>query len=335
MTYDQQRSSLLQEVRDHEIDDFDALAVKLFKFQAKYNAVYRQFLKLVGLDPQGVHAIDQIPFLPIEVFKYRTVQTGSWQPETCFYSSGTTSNALRSKHLVRSLSHYHDLAKSTFQRHFHHLDQVVFLALLPHYLEAGDSSLVSMVKAFMDHAAHPLNGFFLHNFRDLAASIDRCNRDSTPFYVFGVSYALLDFVTAYKIPLAPHGHVIETGGMKGRVQEMLKSELHSRLSEAFTSNHIFSEYGMTELLSQGYSKDGEWYRPGNLMKVVVKEINDPMCKAVIGKSGALHVIDLANIDTCAFIATADLGILRSDGRFAIAGRMNDSDLRGCQLLYLK
>ncbi|NND08712.1 MAG: acyl transferase [Saprospiraceae bacterium] len=333
MSHQVERSELIGRRAAMSPNDFDALALDVFRFQAKYSNVYKEFLQALQLVPDNVQHVSEIPFLPIEVFKHRDVQTGEWEAEAIFYSSGTSSSA-RSRHLVRSLEAYHQGCLDTFQGRLGPLRDVVILALLPHYLEAGNSSLVSMVSHFMNISAHPLSGFFLHDFDQLRTQMEECMSQKVPFFLFGVSYALHDFAKRDALDIGDHGRIIETGGMKGRQQEMLKFDLHAQLSQAFSTSHIYSEYGMTELLSQAYSLADDWLIPALTMKVLVKELNDPMETVRGARSGVMHIIDLMNIDTCAFIATADLGRRRLNGAFQILGRIDHSDLRGCQLLYI-
>lgn len=334
MSYNSERSSILGRVQEVWGGSFDQVALEVFRFQAAYNEVYRGFLHALKVDPHKVIEISSIPFLPIEVFKHREVKTGHWQPEVVFFSSGTTSSS-RSQHLVRSLNAYHQGARETFERFFQPLEEVVILALLPHYVEAGNSSLVSMVNHFMLSALQSTNGFYMDDFDRLKAQIAQCRADKVPFYLFGVSYALHDFAQSHPIELGEYGHIIETGGMKGRKEEMLKSDLHALLAQAFSTKQVHGEYGMTELFSQAYSRFEGWLTPATTMKTLIKEINDPMALATKARSGVIHVIDLMNIDTCAFIATADLGRNREDGAFEVLGRIDHSDLRGCQLLYIQ
>lgn len=334
MSYISERYSLLEKIRAVRVGSFDTIALEVFRFQAKYNEVYGEFLQALKVDPLQITEVFSIPFLPIEAFKHRDVKTGQWQPETSFFSSGTTST-LRSQHLVCSLHDYHLGARETFERFFQPLEEVVILALLPHYLQAGNSSLVSMVNYFMGCSRQSKIGFFLDDFDRLKGQISQYRAAKIPFYLFGVSYALLDFAQSHPIELGAHGHIIETGGMKGRKEEMLKSDLHMLLAQTFSTKQIHSEYGMTELFSQAYSRFEGWLTPASTMKALIKEINDPMALATQARSGVIHIIDLMNLDTCAFIATADLGLSRDNGDFQVLGRIDHSDLRGCQLLYIQ
>lgn len=332
MSEGERRQNLLQELHHLQADNFESLALEFFHYQAQYNLVYRRFLELVSIDKMSVECIEDIPFLPIEVFKYNDIQTGTWSAEAIFRSSGTTA-VHRSRHLVRSKDFYHRHAVHSFELVYGGLDQMTILALLPNYLEAGESSLVSMVSAFMDQSGQPGNGFFLHDFEDLASSIEHCLKSGKNFMLFGVSYALLDFAEKYSIEIGERGMLMETGGMKGRKDEVSKEFLHSQLAQAFGTSNIHSEYGMTELLSQAYAGSDRVFHCSPTMEILVKELQDPLALRAPGKTGLIHVIDLLNIDTCSFIATEDLGRMTESG-FEVLGRLDHSDLRGCQLLYL-
>ncbi len=321
---------LLNEVSE---TNFEELALRVFRYQAVHNPIYKEFLDQLGCKPDGPASKDEIPFLPISVFKHHKIQTGNWKPEAIFRSSGT-SMTMRSRHLVRSLDHYHKFAIEGFEQAFGSLKPYTILALLPHYLEAGDSSLVSMVAAFMQRSDQDRNGFFLRDFAKLHKAIQHCRAGSLPFILFGVSYALLDFCEEFPTQLGVTGMVMETGGMKGRREELTKDELHLRLKSRFQTDRIFSEYGMTELLSQAYTSEDGRFRANHSMKVIVRDLHDPLATAKEGKPGVIHIVDLLNIDSCSFIATEDLGRKWSDGSFQVLGRLDYSDLRGCQLLYI-
>ena len=314
--------------------DFDTVALELFQFQAFNNPVYSRYLEILGIGVGDVHTLLQIPCLPIEVFKYREVKTGVWPTQVIFKSSGTTLDTF-ARHHVRDQDLYHTLAIETFESRFFPLKDVCILALLPHYLEAGDSSLVSMVSAFQARAQHPDSGFFLDDFDALASKLEKQNGKSEKTILFGVTYALLDFAMQFGLSLSPNIMVIETGGMKGRKEDMDRSALHEHLKKAFNINQIYSEYGMTELFSQAYAGIDGTFSPGRTMHVWIRELNDPFAFVPQGKVGAINVIDLANIDSCAFIATADLGRSGEGSTFEVLGRMDHADLRGCQLRYLE
>lgn len=330
------RSELINDLR-HQVEslpdgDFDEIALSIFRFQARENAVYREFIAQLQIDADTVHRVKDIPFLPVEVFKNRRILSGSWQPEAVFKSSGTSGQA-RSTHLVKSLEFYHNLAIHTFETQICQLEDLPILALLPNYLEQGQSSLVNMVEAFIGRSTQEISGFFLDDQSRMREALNTCVAGEKPFLLLGVSYALLDLAKEGLDPLGSHAMVMETGGMKGRSQELSREELHAELKAGFNVDCIYSEYGMTELLSQAYSRHGGLFKAASSMQILIKEFNDPFCTSTVRKPGVIHVIDLANIDTCSFIATADIGRAHPDGTFEVLGRLDNSDLRGCNLLY--
>lgn len=314
--------------------DFEVTALDVFQYQAASNPVYARYLEILGVHASQIHNILNIPCLPIEIYKYQKVKSGYWKPQEVFKSSGTTLDAF-SQHYVRDINFYHSLAIETFEAQFFPLEDVCILGLLPNYLEAGDSSLVSMVKAFQQKSGHKGSGFFLHDFASLADRLEEQNQKTEKTILFGVTYALLDFVATFPLQLNEHVTVIETGGMKGRGKEIDRATLHAQLRTALGTDRIYSEYGMTEMFSQAYAPAGGPYLGARLLRTWMREINDPFQEVKHGKVGVINVIDLANIDTCSFIATGDLG--RSDDgiKFEVLGRMDDADLRGCQLRYLE
>ncbi len=330
MNFEEQRKNLIQAIQGVSARDFEEVALRLFRFQAQHCRVYNQFLDQLRCIPSKIRSIDQIPFLPIETFKYNVVQTGTWEAETCFKSSGT----VRSQHWVRSLAWYHRGTIETFEQRFGSLRGSNVLALLPHYIEAGDSSLVSMVTAFMQRTGQDQELFFLHDFEGLAKTIDELAQRDQRIILFGVTYALLDFAASYPIRMPKDILIMETGGMKGRKKEWLRTDLHQYLCEKWQIHQICTEYGMTELYSQAYGHQDGWLRPARHLKILIKELTDPMIALPEGKTGVIHAVDLANIDTCAFIATSDIGRENHTNGFQVLGRMSDSDMRGCQLLYL-
>jgi hypothetical protein len=309
--------------------DFEALAVDIFRYQAENNPLYGRFLSLLGRNPAQIDRIDQIPFLPISFFKTHRVQTGEWSETTVFTSSGTTGQT-PSQHLVRDVDLYTNNCVRGFTPLYGPPENWLVLALLPAYLERTGSSLVVMADDFIRRSRFPESGFFLNNLAELADVLAR-RAPGTPVLLLGVSFALLDF--AEQFPLHLSGvTIMETGGMKGRRKEITRSELHAILTTAFGVEAIHSEYGMTELFSQGYARGGSVFTPSATMRVVTTEINDPFCGAKPGKPGQVNIVDLANIDTCSFIATEDLGRSWPDGTFEILGRMDTAEMRGCNLM---
>lgn len=312
------------------IANFEARALALFRHQAAQNPLYREYIGLLGIDPGQVDSLERIPFLPIQFFKTHSIQTGDWQPELVFSSSGTT-GMITSRHPVREAAFYLENAERCFEAFYGPVGQYCFLALLPAYLEREGSSLVYMADHFIKRSTHRQSGFFLYEQNKLAEVLADCQARKIPTVLLGVSFALLDLAEQHPMHI-PDVIVMETGGMKGRRQEITREELHATLCQAFGIPVIHSEYGMTELLSQAYSQGKGRYRPGPLMQVRTREITDPLCPQRPGRLGAINIIDLANKDSCAFIATDDLGKVYADGTFEVLGRMDNSDIRGCNLM---
>jgi phenylacetate-coenzyme A ligase PaaK-like adenylate-forming protein len=309
---------------------FDSIALELFQFQAKNNPVYAQYLEFLKIDPTSVHQIDKIPFLPISFFKTQKVKTGDWEPEVIFTSSGTT-GSVTSQHLVRSLSGYQQHSKRIFEQFFGPLSGYHFLALLPSYLERQGSSLIYMVDYFIKETGSPHSGFYLHDIESLVRKLHELRNSDRKIILIGVSFALLDLAEKMRLDLS-HCVVMETGGMKGRRQELTRDELHGVLKSNFNLPNIHSEYGMTELLSQAYSTENGVFKCPSGMKILIRDISDPFSKPKTSQTGIINVIDLGNFNTCSFIETQDLGRVDQNGYFEVLGRMDNSDVRGCNLL---
>ncbi|GAB3867474.1 acyltransferase [Hymenobacter segetis] len=310
---------------------FEAAALDLFRYQAVHCPPYAAYLAQLGRAPAAVAGLTDIPFLPIEFFKTHEVRTqpAEWEPQETFLSSGTTLQQ-RSRHLVREPALYRENAARIFEQYYGPLTGWTFLALLPSYLEQGNSSLVAMVDYFAQQSGQTQPAFFLHDHAALRNALAEAKQvPGRRVMLIGVSYALLDFaLEAGPAPELQGLTVLETGGMKGRRREMIREELHAELQRAFGPVGIHSEYGMTELLSQAYSLgDGRFHSPAPL-RVLLRDPSDPFS---IGDrpDGAINVIDLANIDSCAFIETKDLARMHPDGSFEVLGRMDNSDVRGC------
>ena len=314
--------------------DFPAAALALFRYQAIHCPPYAAFLAALGRQPAAVTALTDIPFLPIEFFKTHEVRTdpADWEAAEVFLSSGTTL-AQRSQHLVRDSGLYHANAARIFEAAYGPLSNWTFLALLPSYLEQGQSSLVAMVAYFARLSGQAQPAFFLHDHGALRRALaDAKAMSGRRVMLIGVSYALLDFAAETgPAPELQHLTVLETGGMKGRRRELIREELHQELQQAFGPAGIHSEYGMTELFSQAYSLgDGRFRCPAPL-RVLLRDPSDPF--TIGGRAdGAINVIDLANVDSCAFIETKDLARMHEDGSFEVLGRMDNSDVRGCNQL---
>ena len=312
--------------------DFKATALEVFKFQFEHNAVYRSFCDLLYKHPSDVRSIEQIPFLPIEFFKTHTIVSTNKPTEATFTSSGTTGSIV-SKHHVSDLAIYKNSFRTGFESFYGSIKDYTVLALLPSYLERKGSSLVYMVNDMITQSKQPESGFYLHDLEALKNALIRLEAKSQKTLLIGVSYALLDLIEAHSFELK-QTIVMETGGMKGQRKELVKSELHALLKQGFGVDTIHSEYGMTELLSQAYSKGEGVFETPPWMKVLTRDPEDALSILPNGKSGGINVIDLANINSCAFIATQDLGKIRSDGTFEILGRFDQSDIRGCNLMVL-
>lgn len=318
---------------DLESGEFEEQALEIFRHQYHNNDVYQNFSNALGVNVSAVKDISQIPFLPIRFFKLEDVKTGSFAPEQIFESSGTT-GMVNSRHLVKDLSLYTESFSRGFRNVYGDPKNYCILGLLPSYLERKNSSLVYMVDRLIKDSGHPDSGFYLDDLERLHKKLSALENSGQPTILIGVSFALLDF--AEKFPMELKNTIImETGGMKGRRKELVRDELHEILKRAFHLNVIHSEYGMTELLSQAYSvNDGKYVSPP-WMKILLRDESDPL--TVIPPqprtiTGAINVIDLANIHSCSFIATDDAARLFPDGSFEVLGRLDGSDLRGCSLL---
>jgi phenylacetate-coenzyme A ligase PaaK-like adenylate-forming protein len=320
-------TSLLPNINDGNFED---IALRLFRFQAVNNPVYRSYLKIRNIDYTKIASLSQIPFLPIGFFKSHSIVSGNWQPEIEFSSSGTTGVAT-SKHLVWSLPFYLSNAQKAFEQFFGAIQDYHFLALLPSYLEREGSSLIAMMEHFIKQSHSPDSGFYLFNQAELIKKIEGLRSSKKKVILWGVSFALLDLAEKFEIDLS-HCIIIETGGMKGRRKEWITEELHQFLCKRFNVRQIGSEYGMTELMSQAYSFGHGLYQVPLSMKVLIRDINDPYQNVPLGRVGAIKIIDLANVHSCSFIETQDLGKIDQNGYFEVLGRIDNSDLRGCNLL---
>jgi hypothetical protein len=323
--------SLVSRIYNINETDFDGVAMDVWKYQFQFNPVYRNYCEVLGIREEDVQSPSQIPFLPAMMFRSHSVQTGTWEPEAIFKSSGTT-GAEVSQHFIRDLNWYHHHANQCFRMSFGPPSDYAWLALLPSYLERSDASLVDMVQYFMDQSVQPENAFMLNAEEEFISKMEILRKRNQPTILFGVSFALLDVFERYKIPVWDKLFVIETGGMKGRGPEITRSELYTRLRQHHAGLHIASEYGMTELLSQSYKID-HYFVPGLTQRIAIRDISDPFQLLDFNQRGLINIIDLANLETCSFIATDDIGIVFQDGRFDVLGRLDNSDLRGCNLMY--
>jgi len=305
---------------------FEERALQLFYYQAKNNPIYKEYLKFLKIDAITIKDIERIPFLPIEFFKYHKVITGENDYSHIFLSSGTTMPE-RSKHYIKDIHFYQQVSEIIFRRFYGDISDYILLALLPSYQENPQSSLISMIDFFIKKSNHPESGYINADYKGIEKLLQK-----KPVIVFGVTYALLDFAQFNKENLKDL-IIIETGGMKGRREEMPKEQFHQIVKQSLNISSVHAEYGMTELLSQAYSKGEGIYECPPWMKVLIREINDPFAIDNNLNSGGVNIIDLANIDSCAFIETKDIGSCLDDGRFKILGRFDNSDIRGCNLLY--
>jgi phenylacetate-coenzyme A ligase PaaK-like adenylate-forming protein len=314
-------------------NNFETIALELFKYQFLNCAVYRDFCIHLHKNPNEVKRIEDIPFLPIEFFKSHKIISNSQKAQKVFRSSGTTGQKT-SKHYVTDLRHYQKNSLKIFEHQYGSIKDYAILALLPSYLERNGSSLVYMVNHFIQKSGHIGSGFFLNNHKELYHSLKDLEQQGQKTLLIGVSFGLLDFIEKYNLQLK-HTIVMETGGMKGRRKEMIREELHQKLADGFGVEHIHSEYGMTELLSQAYSKGEGIFHIPPTMKIFIRDPEDPLTLfSDYYKTGGINLIDLANVNSCAFIATQDLGQNVKKNKAKILGRFDNSDIRGCNLLTL-
>ena len=311
---------------------FYELALEVFNYQFKNNKVYRSFCDLLYIHPSDVKTIEDIPFLPIQFFKTHNVVSSQNPVQTTFISSGTTGSAT-SKHAVTDLSIYKKSFQKGFEFFYGNISDYVVLALLPSYLEREGSSLIYMVDAMIKQSNHPESGFYLNNLSELKDTLIQLDSQGKKMLLIGVSFALLDLIETYQFNLK-NTIIMETGGMKGRRKELIREDLHQQLKQGFGIETIHSEYGMTELLSQAYSKGQGIFNCPNWMRVLTRDTEDALTIQPLGKTGGINVIDLANINSCSFIATQDLGRVNHNGSFEVIGRFDHSDIRGCNLMVL-
>lgn len=311
---------------------FQKQALEVFKYQFENNTVYRSFCDLLYKNPSDIYQIEDIPFLPIQFFKSHKVLSSTAAVQKTFTSSGTTGQTT-SKHFVTDLSVYEDSFQIAFDSFYGKVENYVVLALLPSYLERDGSSLIYMADTLIKQSKQPESGFYLNNLEALKNMLLTLESDNRKVLLIGVSFALLDLVAHHQFKLK-NTIIMETGGMKGRRKELIRKELHDLLKDGFGVDKIHSEYGMTELLSQAYSKGHGIYNCPPWMHVLTRDTEDALTIQELGKTGGLNIIDLANINSCSFIATQDLGKIHNDGSFEIIGRFDNSDIRGCNLMAL-
>jgi hypothetical protein len=335
-----QIESLKSKVLAMDSADFEALAMEIFNFQSEHNPIYQSFLRMLDCQVDSIQSIDQIPFLPIELFKTYQVQTGFSPVLFDFESSGTTGQ-VPSKHAVCDPNFYKKNALNTFNQLFIAPTEYHIFALLPSYLERNTSSLVFMMKNFIEESKSEFSGFFLNQYASLVGQIKKALQTNRKIWLMGVTFGLLDWIDSgqdfsFLKQAIDQGRIIvmETGGMKGRREEWIRDRIHDFIQASIGVKHVASEYGMTELFSQAYSISDGIFVPAKTMRVLLREVNDPFSLVKTpGKVGGIKVIDLANIESCSFIETRDLGSLENDGlRFKVLGRFDNSEMRGCSLM---
>lgn len=310
--------------------EFEKITLKVFRHQYEHNAVYHQFCTLLKKNPSNVKRITDIPFLPIQFFKSNRIVTGTNSDEKVFTSSGTT-GMITSKHHVTDLKVYETSFRQAFSLFYGNIEDYCILALLPSYLEREGSSLIYMVQDLIEGSQHPDSGFYLNEYKQLIKKIIELDEAGQNVLLLGVTYALLDLIEMHSFSLK-NTLIMETGGMKGKRKEMIREELHALLCKGFGVKAIHSEYGMTELLSQAYSLGNGIFECPPWMDILIRDTEDALSPIGYNKTGGINVIDLANFNSCSFIATQDLGKKYENQSFEVLGRFDNSDIRGCNLL---
>ena len=315
---------------EYSIQDFDGLALKIYRYQYERNELYKAYNDALKIEPDKIKRIEQIPFLPISFFKSHIVNSFSGRNASVVFDSSGTSGMIPSQHHVLDADLYKTVAKHGFEQFYGPVSDWVILALLPSYLERSTSSLVYMAQMLMDCSNHPENGFYLNEFHELKQQLLALKQQNRKVILLGVTFALLDFAAQFSEDLS-EVVVMETGGMKGRQAEWTRTQVHQYLSEKWNLTQIHSEYGMTELLSQAYAVTSGIFRPIETMRALIRDVQDPLDTHLSGQ-GALNIIDLANVHSCSFIATEDMGRVYDDRTFEVLGRMDFAALRGCSLM---
>ena len=311
---------------------FEKIALKVFRFQYDNNVVYREFCQYLNVEKHDVKSLQQIPFLPIQFFKSHEVLSSEEEIQETFTSSGTT-GMTTSRHLVTDITLYEESYRKAFSEFYGNIEDYAVLALLPSYLDREGSSLIYMVDDLIKLSNHPESGFYLNNYDELIDKLVELDTSGENIILIGVTYALLDLIEKQNFQLK-NTIIMETGGMKGRRKEMIREELHDLLCKGFGVDAIHSEYGMTELLSQAYSLGHGVFECPNWMQILIRDTEDALSYVETGKTGGINVIDLANINSCSFIATQDLGKKKPNNSFEVLGRFDNSDIRGCNLMVL-
>lgn len=310
--------------------EFDDMALAVFRLQYEHNSLYRQFVQALGIDLQAIDHPTKIPFLPVSFFKSHKIYCAK-NAEGIIFESSTTTGSIPSKHYVADIGLYRESFRKGFSLAYGRAEDYVIIGLLPSYLERKNSSLVFMVADLVDQSRHDASGFYLYDHDALARQLEETKLKGLKVLLIGVGYALLDFLENHPIEL-PGAIIVETGGMKGRRRELIREELHNRLCRGFGVLFIHSEYGMTELLSQAWSKGAGLFGCPPWMNIMIRNANDPLSLALPGLTGGINIIDLANLYSCSFIATDDLGRMQPGGTFEVLGRFDAADVRGCSLM---
>jgi len=311
---------------------FEKIALKVFRYQYENNLVYQEFCDFLKVEKGNVKSLEQIPFLPIQFFKSHDVVSNSNPIQETFVSSGTT-GMITSKHLITDVTLYEESYRNAFSEFYGNIEDYAVLALLPSYLERSGSSLIYMVKDLIELSNNENSGFYLHNYDELISKLIELDNAGQNVILIGVTYALLDLIEQQQFQLK-NTIIMETGGMKGKRKEIIREELHEILCKGFGVTSIHSEYGMTELLSQAYSLGNGIFECPNWMNILIRDTEDAMSYITTGKTGGINVIDLANINSCSFIATQDLGKKYPNNSFEVLGRFDNSDIRGCNLMVI-
>jgi phenylacetate-coenzyme A ligase PaaK-like adenylate-forming protein len=317
--------------------DFENAVLQLFRYQYENNKVYASYVNALNINASGISKLEEIPYLPIFFFKSHvvicdeTAQAGQNNSFEQVFQSSTTTTGIPSRHFVKDIGLYEDSFSKGFELFYGDISKYCLLALLPSYLEKGDSSLVYMVNKLIKDTQNPDSGFYMHNYEELAYKLRQNEAKGQQTFLIGVTYALLKLAEEYPMELK-NTIIMETGGMKGRREELMKQEVHQILMDAFKAKVVHSEYGMTELLSQGYSKGNGLFQCVPWMRVLIRDIYDPFHTGLVNETGAINIIDLANIYSCSFIATDDIGITFPNGDFEVSGRLDSSDIRGCNIM---
>ena len=321
---------LVEKIFTIQASNFEEVAIAVFQYQYQHCNIYKQFVNAIHVNANSISTISEIPFLPISFFKTHKVACGEFSAEIIFKSSGTTSQNT-AKHFIKEKEIYITSFHTGITQFYNNINNTCILGLLPSYVENGDSSLVFMVDYLIKNSTNQDSGIYLYDTPKLKSVLAKNTANNIPTILIGVTYALLQFAQEHPLALNDNIIIMETGGMKGRGREMTRMEVHQILKEAFQIKNIHSEYGMTELLSQAYSQLDGIFTCSNTMQVFTRDFNDPLQIALIGK-GALNIIDLANVHSCSFIATQDVGEVYTNGSFLVNGRMDASDVRGCNML---